>query len=173
MVSLDTVRLENVGINGALSEELNALELVCFLSENIYKYLADDLALCLGLRNSGESIEEAVGRINVNEVGIELLAEDLYDLLGLTLAEETVVNMNTGELLADSLDQQSCNNGRIHTAGQSKKDLLVSDLLAQSRKLLGNESLCELGSGYTLHIIGAFVAIHIITSTFNKITVLL
>ena len=42
---------ENVGVDSALSEELDALELSCFLSKDLNKFLADYLSLSLGISN--------------------------------------------------------------------------------------------------------------------------
>ena len=41
------------------------------------------------------------------------MAEDLHDLLGLSLAEQTVIDVYADQLLTDSLDEQGGNDGRI------------------------------------------------------------
>ena len=73
------------------------------------------------------------------------MAEDLHDLLGLSLAEQTVIDVYADQLLTDSLDEQGGNNGRIDAAGQCQQDLPVADLLAERGDLLADESLCERG----------------------------
>ncbi len=68
--------------------------------------------------------------------------------------------MDTDQLLADSLDQQSCNNGRVNAAGQCQQDLLVANLLADSGDLLSNKCISKLWSGNALHRIGSYIGIH-------------
>ena len=52
VVGLDAVGFQNVGVNGALSQEGDALQLLSFLSENVDELLADDLALLLWVGNA-------------------------------------------------------------------------------------------------------------------------
>ena len=70
MVGLDAlVALDDVGVDRALAEEVDALELGGLFFKDVDELLADDLALALGLRNARELIEEAVGRVHVGEIG--------------------------------------------------------------------------------------------------------
>ena len=65
--------------------------------------LADDLALALGLDDVVEGVEEAVGRLHVHEVDVELAPERLLDLLALAGAHQSGVDVDAGELVADGL----------------------------------------------------------------------
>lgn len=73
------------------------------------------------------------------------MAEDLHDLLGLSLAEQTVIDVYADQLLTDSLDEQGGNDGRIDAAGQCQQNLPVADLLAECGDLPADESLCDAG----------------------------
>src|SRR5690606_9747737 len=53
-------RLDHVGVQGALHEEAGVLELARLLLEDADELLADDLALALGLGDTGEALEETV-----------------------------------------------------------------------------------------------------------------
>ena len=140
VVGLDAlVALDDVGVDRALAEEVDALELGGLFFKDVDELLADDLALALGLRNARELIEEAVGRVHVGEIGAQLFAEDLDDLLALALAHETVVHMHAVELIADGTEQQRRHNGAVHAAGQGQKHLAVADLLTDERDLLFDE----------------------------------
>ncbi len=111
MVSLDGTALKDVGIDGALSQEADAVQLGGLLGEDIDELLADDLALLLRVGNAGQLVQEAVGGVYIDQVSLQLLAEDADDLFGLALAQQAVVDVNAYQLLADGLDQQGCDDG--------------------------------------------------------------
>ena len=162
MVSLHAVlRLQNVGVDSALGEEA---DLIAHLSglflEHADKLGADNLALGLGLVDVDELIEEAVGSVHVNQVGVHLVLEHVDDLLALALAHQAVVHMHADELLADGLDEQRRDDRAVNAARKGKQDLLVADLLTDCSNLLFDERLSEFGSGDTHHVVGTLVGIH-------------
>lgn len=105
MVSLHAVLgLKNVGIDGTLGEEADLVaNLASLLLEHANELGADNLTLGLGLLDVHELVQEAVGGVNVNQVGIHLIFEDVDDLLALALAHQAVVHVHADELLADGL----------------------------------------------------------------------
>ena len=110
MVGLHGTRLYDVGIDGALCEEADALELAGLLFEDADELGTDDLALLLGVGNAGELVEEAVGGVDIHQVGFHLVAEDAHHLLGLTLAQQAVVDVDRHQLPSYGLDQQCCHH---------------------------------------------------------------
>jgi len=50
-----------------------------------------------------------------------------------------VIDVNTGELLADGLDKQSSNNRGVYAAGQGQQNFAVANLTANQFYLIGNE----------------------------------
>ncbi len=104
MVRLDAVlRFEDVGVDRPLSEELYALEFSRLLGEDLDEDTADDLALSFGIRHARERVKEAVDGVDVDEIDVELLAEHAADLLGLALAEKSVIDVDAAETAADGL----------------------------------------------------------------------
>ncbi len=91
---------------------------------------------------------------------MHLVTEDLDDLLGLSLAEEAVVDVDRDELLSDSLEEKGRHDGAVHTAGQGQQDLVAADLGAERLDLLINESLREGGRCDSFHIIRSSVVDH-------------
>ena len=160
VVRLDAVTLEDIGVDGALSEELDAIELLSLLGEYIDEFLADDLTLFLGLGNIRELIEEAVNSVNIDQVRVHLVAEHLDDLLGLAFAEQSVVDVDAYELLADRLDQQRRDNGAVYAAGEREEHLFVADLRTEFLDLLVNECLSELRGGDSFHRFGSYISCH-------------
>ena len=169
VVSLDAVALKNVGIDGALGEELDALEFASFLLENADELGADDFALFLRLGNAGELVKETVYGVNVNEVGVHLVAENLHHLFGLALAEKSVVHVDADKLLPDGFDKKGGDDGGVNSAGKGKKDLFVPDLGAKLLYLFLNESLGKSRGGDALHIFGAFIALHKYSSRLKNV----
>ena len=158
MVGLDAVGLEDVGIDRALAEELDAVELARFFFKDADELGADDLALLFGIGDAGELVEEAVDCVNVDEVGVHPVAEHLDDLLGLALAQEAVVHVDADELLSDGLDQEGCDDGAVDAAGEGEENLPVADLSAKLLYLLIDKGLSKLGGGDALHGFGSDVS---------------
>ena len=154
------LRFEDVGVDRSLTEEADAFELRRFFRENVDEFLADDLALGLGIGYARQLVEEAVGRVDVDEVRAELIPEDFDDLLALALAHETVVDVNAGELLPHRLDEERRDDGRIDAAGEGKENLLIADLLPQFGDLFADKRFRERGRGDALHGFGTNVAGH-------------
>ena len=146
--------LQNVGIDGTLGQELNALQLAGFLGEDVDELLADDLSLALGLGDALEQIQETVGGVYVDQVEIHS-REQLDDALGFVLTHETVVDVYAGELTPDGLVQKGGHDGGIHTAGEGQENLLVAYLLADGGYLLVDEGVGLLKGVDALHGFGA------------------
>ena len=125
--------LHDIGVDRALCQKVHSADLFCFILEHTDELLADDLALALGGLYAGQLLVEAVAGVNADKVDVKLtaLTKDLADLLALVLAQQTVVNENAGQLLADGLGQHSRADAGIDTAGQGTQHLAVADLLAQ------------------------------------------
>ena len=158
VVRLDAVGFEDIGIDGALCEELDAVELARFFLKDADELGADDLALLFGLGDAGELVEEAVDRVDIDEVRVHPVAEHLDDLLGLALAEQSVVNVDADELLADSLDQQGGDDRAVHAAGEGEENFLIADLSAELLDLLVDERLRERRGGDAFHGFGSDIS---------------
>ena len=157
VVALDGAGFENVGVDGALGEEVDAVELLGLFGKDVDEFLADDLALRLRVGHAGQLVEEAVDRVYIDEVRAKLFAENLDNLLRLALAEQTMVDMDADELLADRLDEQRRDDGAVDAAGQGEQDVLVADLRAKRGELFFDERLRKLRRGDTLHGFRTFV----------------
>ena len=168
MVGLDAVGFQNVGIDGTLGQEGDAVQLAGFFFKHADELAADDLALLFGVGHAGQLIQEAVRGVHVDQVRLHLLAEDLDDLFGLALAEQAMVDVDAGELLADGTDQQSRDDRGVHAAGEGEQDLLVTDLLAQSGELLLDEGLGQSRGVDALHGFGTHVGIGHIFDSFHS-----
>ena len=118
VVSLYAVRFEDVGIYRSLREELDALKLRGLLVKYFYEFAADYLSLLLGVADSGKEIKEAVGSVYIDKVRVHLVSENLDDLLALSLAHESVVDVDADQLLAYRADKQRRDYGRVDAAGQ-------------------------------------------------------
>ena len=130
---------DDIGVNRSLTEEFNAFQLSCFLLEYANKFRADDFTLLFGVGNACQLIQEAVNRIHINQVCIHFITEHLNHLFGLALAQQTVVYMHAGQLLADGTNQKRRNNRGIHAAGERQQNLFIANLTLDEFNLVGNE----------------------------------
>ena len=90
-------------------------------AKTFYELAADYLAFFLRIAYAGKQIEEAVGRVYVYQVCVKVPAENIDDLLALTLAHKSVVDMDAYKLFADGFDEKRGDHRRIHAAGQRQK----------------------------------------------------
>ena len=125
MVALDRLDglgagLDNVGVNGALGQEVDTFQLSGLLLEHADELGTDDLAFALRIGHAGQLVQETVHGVHIDEVGVHLIPEYLDNLLRLALAQQAVVHMDAGELLADSLDQQGGHHGGVHAAAKGQ-----------------------------------------------------
>ena len=87
-------RFNDIGINRALTEEGDTVELTCLFFKDANEFSTNDLALLFGISHICELIQEAIRGIHINEVCAELLAEHIHDLFGFALTQETMVHMH-------------------------------------------------------------------------------
>ena len=140
----------NIRVESALNKELDFLagsarlldDLTLSLFERANELLSDDLALLLRLAHALQRGEEVFGGVHGDELDAGGLDEIMFDLLGLALAQQTVVHEHAGELLADGLMHQSRRDGGVDAAGQAADHLGVADLLADFL-----EKDCEISVG--------------------------
>ena len=151
---------QNVGINGTLREEFDAVLLSGLLLEHADKLRADDLALLFGLGNAGELIQKPVYRVHIYEVRVHLIPEHLYDLFGFALAQKPVIHVHAHEILSDRLDEERRHDGRIHPAREREQNLFAADLLFDRFDLFRDELVRKLFRCDARHIFGALVAFH-------------
>ena len=165
VVRLDGAAFQDVGIDGALRQKLDAVLLAGFLFEHADELGADDLALALRLGDARQLIQKAVYRVDVDEVGVHLIAEHRHYLFGLALAQQAVVDVHADEVFADRLDQERRHYGRIDPAGERQQHLFAAYLRLDRLYLFGDEAFCLFLRLNARHIIGALVVFHLTVSS--------
>jgi len=132
--------LDHVGVQGPLHEPRRVADGTRLILEDANELLPDDLALGLRVGDAREPGKEALLRLHMHERDVEDAVERLDHLLGLTLAEQAVVDEHARQLVADRLvDEQRC-NGRVDAARQCAQDALLADLRANALDLLLDHS---------------------------------
>ena len=121
-------RLDHVGVDGALGQEVHGADLLGLLLKDPDELLADDLPLALRLRDPGQLAQEQVLGVGPDEVDVPLFEGGLH-LVALVQAHEAVVHEHAGQLTAHGLGHQGRRHGGVHAAGQGQQDLAVPDLL--------------------------------------------
>ena len=69
--------------------------------------------------------------MDVDEIDVELLGKDLLDLLGLVLAQQAVVDEDTGHLLADGAGAKGGDHRGVDAAGKGQDDAVLPHLVAK------------------------------------------
>jgi len=104
-----------VGVNCTLRKVVHLADFFAFLLEHADKFLADDLALALRLRNAGKFGKESLLRVHADKVDVPF-AEGLFHLVALVFAQQSVVDENAGELISHSFGYERRGHGGIHAA---------------------------------------------------------
>ena len=120
-------RLHDVGIERSLYQEARVAEILRGFFEHTDEELADDLALAFRVDDVVERVEETILRLHVHELDFELLAEGLLDLLRFAEPQQSGVDEDADELIADRLVHDRGGNRGVDSAGQA------ADARARSR----------------------------------------
>ena len=88
---------------------------------------------CSGSVTPCELREEALRGVDVLELDVKILAEDALHHLFFARAEETVVDEDAGELIADRLVQKRGDDRGIDAAAQAEHHLLRRPPAARTR----------------------------------------
>ena len=100
--------LDDVGINGALDEEIDLPDLFRFRFKDANKFFADDFALLLGIDNAFQSVIKGFVSIDTNKIQIvgPFRAKDRRHFVAFIFAQKSVVDENAGKLPPDRLGKQ-------------------------------------------------------------------
>src|SRR4029077_20939073 len=113
-------RLDHVGVDGALGEELDSLELVRLLVEHFDKRAADDLALLFRIGNAGEGLKKPRLGIDADDAYAEVLRESAHHLVALAQAQQAVIDEHARELPSNGTVEQGGYHGGVDTARQAQ-----------------------------------------------------
>ena len=131
--------LYNIGIDGTLSQEVDAVQFTGFFLKDADKLAADNLALLFGVGNVFQLGEETVCGIHIYQVSFQLLAKDFHHGFRFALTHQPVVHVYANQLVADGFQQQSGHYGAIHTTGQCQQHLTVAHLTTYQLHLVVDE----------------------------------
>ena len=127
--TLHGYRLNHVGIDSALCKPFRALKFLSFLVEDFDEVAADNFALLFRISHPCKICVEAFRCVYAYYVKPHTLILSKY-ILKLIGAEQTVVDEDTLQVMADSLIEQYGSHSGIHTARESENYLVVAKFLA-------------------------------------------
>src|SRR5688572_19531653 len=131
---------DHVRVQRALHEEARVVpHLLGSILEDINERVTDAPALLLRITDSGERREEAVTRIDRDEVDAEVRAEGSLDLIALVKAEQAGVDEDAGELIGNGTVHERRGDRRVDTAGESADHSRRSDLASNLGDLFLDE----------------------------------
>ena len=130
---------DDVGVQRALSEIVDVPELAGFLGKNADELVADNATFLLRVGHPRQPPQERVGRVHVHQAHAQVLLERVDDALWLAPPQQTVVDEDAGELIADCLMHQHRDHSRIHSARKCADHAAATDLRADVRHGLFDE----------------------------------
>ena len=105
----------DVRIECALDEEFHVIKLIGFFLEGMNEFSADGLSLLFRFGYACKKVHEMLGCIDVDEFHVEFVCEGVDDLFSFAKTEETVIDENAGQLIADSLVDKDSGNSSVAT----------------------------------------------------------
>ena len=120
--------LDHVGIERPLDEVTDVFELLGLPLEHIDEHPADDLPLLLRVGHPVKRIQKLVRCVDVDQLEPEVVAIGVDYGFGFVFTEQTIVDEDTGEPIANRLGYQHRRNRRIDTARQPTDRGAVADL---------------------------------------------
>ena len=125
-----TGRFDDVGIYSSLREPFDVFEFLCLFVKYLDKHAADDFAFVFRIRLTRKRIKESIRRIYTNHFDTEMLGERPHNLVTFVVAEKSVVDEYTSQLIANRFVQQCRNHRRIHATRQAEQNLPVANAFA-------------------------------------------
>ena len=116
--------------------ELGVGESAGVLLEDADELVADRLALLLRLDDAMQSIEEAVGRIDVDQLDAHVATERLRHLGALAESHQPGVDVDAGQPMTNRPMDEGGGDGRVDATGQSTDRPPVSNLFLDPGDLL-------------------------------------
>ena len=136
-------RLDHVGVERALGEEVDPAQAQRFGLEHSDELAPDDSPLLFRVDHAAERLQEPVGRIDVADVHVEVSVHDREHALRLFLAQQAVVDEHARQLVADGAMNEGRGHRRIHASRQSADHSTVTDLRTDALCGLGDERACS------------------------------
>ncbi len=84
--------------------------------EDVDELVADDHALALRIFDAAQAFQKSFARIDGDDVEMQQLAKRREHFVRLVPAQQTVIDEDAGELLADRARDEGRRNGRIDAA---------------------------------------------------------
>ena len=122
--------LDHVGIQRALRQKFRRARALGRRLKNFDERLADDFAFAFGIGHAFEPAQKQFRGVLVLQFDFEMPPENLPHHLRLAPAQQTIVDKNAGQLVADGLVQQRRRHARIHPAAQAQNDPFAAHLRA-------------------------------------------
>ena len=146
----DVAGFDDVRVERALGQEVDPAELGRLLLEDPDELVADDLALLLGVLDAGQPGEEALARIDHDQLHPEVALEGDPEQLRLLLAHQPVVDVDAGQPVADRPMDERRRDRRVHAARQGADDQPVR----ADRAGMGVDPLADVGDGRVDEVAG-------------------
>ena len=115
-----------------MSKKTNIVYFFRFGVENFDKGIADDLALRFRISHSFQAAQESLTRVDFDNVDIKGIVRSMghhvHDLIGLFKPQQTVIDKDTRQLIADGSCEQCRHNRRVYPSGKTQYDVLIAHL---------------------------------------------
>jgi len=119
---------DDVGVDGALSEEAGVFDALGLGFEDFDESVADDDALLLWIGDAGEAVEKEVFGLGDAEVDLEVAAENLFDHFRFVEARRPLLTKTQVSWSGTARCRESGEDGGIDAAGEAADDAAGADL---------------------------------------------
>ncbi|OIQ75598.1 hypothetical protein GALL_427340 [mine drainage metagenome] len=123
-------RFDHVGVKRALGKEFCPLDAARVFLEHVDEQATDDFALGLGVGNPLKLAKEQIRFVGMDQRDVVVVAEHRHDLLRLVQPQQTMIDEDAGQLIANRLMDQDRRDRGIDAARQPANHPLVANLFA-------------------------------------------
>ena len=120
-------RLDDVGVQGALGQEVDVTHRLGLGLEHRDELAADYAPLLLRVDDTAKGVDEAIRGIDVANVHVEVAVHHGQHALRLFLPEQAVVHEHACELVADCAVDEGGGDRRVDSTGQGADDATGAD----------------------------------------------
>ena len=118
-------RLDDVRVDRSLGEPPDVLEARRLLFKNFDEQAADALSFLLRIFHAFQRREKTILGVHPLDVDAQVPCERRHDLIAFVLPQQSVIDKNADQLIADGLVQQRRDHRRIHATGKRQQHVAV------------------------------------------------
>ena len=124
-------RFDDIRIQRSLHQKIDRTDAVRFVFEDADEFIADEFAFLLRIGDAGQHVQETLGCIDAAHVQMQIVAKHRQYFFVLVLSQQSGIDEDADQAIADGTRHQSRRDRRIHAAADGAEGAAIADLLSE------------------------------------------